>query len=208
MALNLEECDTIIAAVEANGVLLQLGFMRRFDPEFVARQRHRGGRDRAPHADQSLTQGPGLPPAGRGPQDVERELAEVNSHDWDCVRMADGIRLRASIRRSANFKGAARGVDTDISTITSGQHPLRERRAGSISGVCPCDYGYDARVEIVARRASCRSATCAGRRSSSARTRDRACSRRSTHVAQRFEWGYIREIGAFRTGIQDGIRRR
>ena len=36
MALNLEECDAIIKATEQNAVILQLGFMRRFDPEFVA----------------------------------------------------------------------------------------------------------------------------------------------------------------------------
>jgi myo-inositol 2-dehydrogenase/D-chiro-inositol 1-dehydrogenase/scyllo-inositol 2-dehydrogenase (NAD+) len=31
MALNLAECDAIIEAVEQNGVILQLGFIRRFD---------------------------------------------------------------------------------------------------------------------------------------------------------------------------------
>ncbi|MFW6063173.1 MAG: Gfo/Idh/MocA family oxidoreductase, partial [Chloroflexota bacterium] len=36
MAMNLQECDAIIEACENNGVHLQLGFMRRFDPEFVA----------------------------------------------------------------------------------------------------------------------------------------------------------------------------
>ena len=36
MALNLAECDAIIQACRDNGVLLQLGFMRRFDPEFTA----------------------------------------------------------------------------------------------------------------------------------------------------------------------------
>ena len=35
MALNLAECDAIIHSAEQNGVQLQLGFMRRFDPEFV-----------------------------------------------------------------------------------------------------------------------------------------------------------------------------
>ena len=34
MALNLDECDEIMHCVGRNGVVLQLGFMRRFDPEF------------------------------------------------------------------------------------------------------------------------------------------------------------------------------
>ena len=53
MALNLEECDQIIKVTEKNKVLLQLGFMRRFDPEFVAAsERIAGRRDRSAHDDQ------------------------------------------------------------------------------------------------------------------------------------------------------------
>jgi predicted dehydrogenase len=36
MALNLAECDAILTACRKNGVLLQLGFMRHFDPDFAA----------------------------------------------------------------------------------------------------------------------------------------------------------------------------
>jgi len=36
MAMNVPECDAMIEAVEANGVKLQIGFMRRFDSEFLA----------------------------------------------------------------------------------------------------------------------------------------------------------------------------
>ena len=35
MALNLEECDQMAAAAERNDVLLQLGFMRRFDLSLI-----------------------------------------------------------------------------------------------------------------------------------------------------------------------------
>ena len=36
MALSLEECDEMVAAAGRQGVFLQIGFMRRFDPDFVA----------------------------------------------------------------------------------------------------------------------------------------------------------------------------
>ena len=36
MALNLAECDAIIEGTRRAGVVLQIGFMRRFSPEFVA----------------------------------------------------------------------------------------------------------------------------------------------------------------------------
>jgi predicted dehydrogenase len=39
MALSIAECDAILKVTTQNSVLLQLGFMRRFDPEFVVAQR-------------------------------------------------------------------------------------------------------------------------------------------------------------------------
>ncbi len=64
MALNLQECDQIISAVEKAGVILQLGFMRRFDPEFTsAAERIQGGEIGTPMMIKSNTHGPGLPPA-------------------------------------------------------------------------------------------------------------------------------------------------
>ena len=64
MALSLEECDAIISAADTNGVALQLGFMRRFDPEFAAAaERIAGGEIGEPMLIKSLTHGPGLPPA-------------------------------------------------------------------------------------------------------------------------------------------------
>jgi predicted dehydrogenase len=66
MAFTLEECDEIEAAARKSDVVLQLGFMRRFDPDFAGGGgAHRGRRDRAPMLIKSLTHGPGLPPPGR-----------------------------------------------------------------------------------------------------------------------------------------------
>jgi inositol 2-dehydrogenase len=39
LALTIERCDEAIAAVEANGVKLHVGFMRRFDPAYVSAKR-------------------------------------------------------------------------------------------------------------------------------------------------------------------------
>jgi myo-inositol 2-dehydrogenase/D-chiro-inositol 1-dehydrogenase/scyllo-inositol 2-dehydrogenase (NAD+) len=64
MALNLEECDRIISVVKQNNVMLQLGFMRRFDPEFVAAaERIAGGEIGTPMMIKTNTHGPGLPAA-------------------------------------------------------------------------------------------------------------------------------------------------
>ena len=56
MALNLQECDAILDAVRRHGVFLQLGFMRRFDPDFVtAAQRIQAGEIGEPMMIKSLT---------------------------------------------------------------------------------------------------------------------------------------------------------
>jgi myo-inositol 2-dehydrogenase/D-chiro-inositol 1-dehydrogenase/scyllo-inositol 2-dehydrogenase (NAD+) len=155
MALNLQECDSIIAAVKENKVYLQLGFMRRFDPEFVeAAGRIRAGQIGQPMLIKSLTHGPGLPPAwARDLTTSNGMLAEVNSHDWDTVRWLMGSDYERVYVETANFKGPSRGVDTphfyDNVLVNI---RFENGGLGSITGVCPCDYGYDARVEVVGEK--------------------------------------------------------
>src|SRR5215475_2136544 len=81
MALTIEECDEMISAAEQNGVFLQLGFMRRFDPDFqAAAARIEAGEIGQPMLIRSLTHGPGLPPPwGRDLKTSNGMLAEVNS---------------------------------------------------------------------------------------------------------------------------------
>ncbi len=152
MALNLSECDQIMAACQSNGVILQLGFMRRFDPEFAAAaQRIQAGEIGRPMMIKSLTHGPGLPPPwARDLRTSNGNLAEVNSHDWDTVRWLMGSNYERVYTEVANFKGPANQIDTpnfyDNSLVNI---RFESGGLGSISGICPCGYGYDARVEIV-----------------------------------------------------------
>ena len=153
MALDEAECDEMIAAAARAGVVLQIGFMRRFQPEF-AEARARASRPASigePMVIKSLTRGPGLPPPWAW--DLERSngmLAEVNSHDFDCVRWLAGSDIVRVYAEAANLKGAARGVDAedfyDNAVVT-----LRfdSDAIGTIDGTCPADYGYDARMEVV-----------------------------------------------------------
>ncbi|MDH3944631.1 MAG: Gfo/Idh/MocA family oxidoreductase [Anaerolineae bacterium] len=155
MALTLEECDAMSAAAQANGVHLQLGFMRRFDPDFAAaEERIRAGEIGEPMLIKSLTHGPGLPPEwARDQARSNGMLAEVNSHDWDCTRWLMGSNPTRVYAETANFKGEARGVQAEDFYDTALVNLRFENGGlGSISGVCPCDYGYDARVEIVGEK--------------------------------------------------------
>ena len=155
MAMDLEECDQIIAACQKGGAHLQLGFMRHFDPDFsLAYDRIQAGEIGEPMLVKSLTHGPGLPPPwARDLKTSNGNLAEVNSHDLDATRWLMGSNPERIYLEVANFKGEERGVDTEnyydnmIASLKFESGAL-----GSISGVCPCDYGYDARMEIIGKK--------------------------------------------------------
>jgi myo-inositol 2-dehydrogenase/D-chiro-inositol 1-dehydrogenase/scyllo-inositol 2-dehydrogenase (NAD+) len=155
MALNLVECDEMIAAVRHSGVTLQIGFMRRFDPEFAAAwARVEAGEIGRPMLIKSLTHGPGLPPAwARDLRTSNGMLAEVNSHDWDTARWFAASDPQRVYTEVANFKGASKLIDTpnyyDTAVVNM---RFKSGALGVISGVCPCEYGYDARAEIVGEK--------------------------------------------------------
>lgn len=201
MAMTLAECDAIIAAAEANGVVLQLGFMRRFDPEFVAAaERIEAGEIGRPMLVKSLTHGPGLPPAwARDLKTSNGNLAEVNSHDWDCVRWLMGSNPQRVHVEVANFKGATRGVDTEHFYDTALVNIRFESGGlGSISSVCPCDYGYDARVEIIGERGIMQIGELKGQAVVVCTNRDQGLITPIYRTwPQRFEWAYIREMEHF-----------
>jgi len=155
MALTLEECDHMIAAAETNRVFLQIGFMRRFDPDFqAAAERIEAGEIGQPMLIKSMTHGPGLPPAwARDLRTSNGMLAEVNSHDWDTTRWLSRSNPRRVYAEVMNFKGERHGVNTENFYDTVLANVRFENGAlAAISGVCPCDYGYDARVEIVGEK--------------------------------------------------------
>lgn len=208
MAMNLQECDDIIEAVEGRGLLLQLGFMRRFDPEFVAAaERIFAGEIGEPMMIKSLTHGPGLPPAWAN--DIRTSngmIAEVNSHDLDCTRWLMGANPQRIYVETANFKGEERGAhaehfyDNMFATLKFESGAL-----GNISGVCPCDYGYDARVEIIGKRGIMQIGSMQGMDVVVCVNRDQGL---ITPIyrrwPERFAWAYINEIQHFVACIQTG----
>lgn len=152
MALTLEECTAMDTAAQRAGVVLQIGFVRRCQPEFAeAKRRIEAGEIGTPMIVKSLTRGPGLPPAWA--HDLDRSngmLAEVNSHDFDSARWLAGSEIERVYAETANFKGAARGVaapgfyDSAVVSLR-----FQSGTLGTIDGTCPADYGYDARAEVL-----------------------------------------------------------
>jgi len=206
MALNLQECDEINKVVDQNSVILQLGFMRRFDPEFVAAaQRIEAGEIGQPMMVKSNTHGPGLPPPwARDLRTSNGMLAEVNSHDWDTTRWLMGSNYERVYTEVANFKGAANNVDApnfyDNALVNI---KFESGGLGLISGICPCGYGYDARVEIVGDKGIMQIGELKGQSIVVCTNRDQGLISPIFRTwPERFEWAYINELQHFITCVQ------
>jgi predicted dehydrogenase len=206
MALNLQECDEINKVVAQNGVILQLGFMRRFDPEFVAAaQRIEAGEIGQPMMIKSNTHGPGLPPPwARDLRTSNGMLAEVNSHDWDTTRWFMGSNYERVYTEVANFKGAANHVDApNFYDNVLVNIKFESGGLGLISGICPCGYGYDARVEIVGDKGIMQIGELKGQSVVVCTNRDQGLISPIFRTwPERFEWAYINELQHFITCIQ------
>ena len=213
MALDLVECDAIIEGTGRAGVVLQIGFMRRFSPEFVdAARRIEAGEIGQPMMIRSATGGPGLPPAWA--RDLRRSngmLAEVNSHDWDSVRWLMASNYERVYTEVANLKGAALGVDTphfyDNAIVNM---RFESGSLGMIAGICPCGYGYDARVEIIGEKGIMQIGELQGQPIVACTDRDHGLVRPVIRTwGERFAWGYIYElehfVGCIRSGVQPRV---
>jgi myo-inositol 2-dehydrogenase/D-chiro-inositol 1-dehydrogenase/scyllo-inositol 2-dehydrogenase (NAD+) len=155
----------------------------------------------------SLTHGPGLPPAwARDLKTSNGMLAEVNSHDWDTVRWLMGADYERVYVEVANFKGSSHGVETE-NFYDNVLVNIRfvNRGLGSISGVCPCNYGYDARVEIIGEKGIMQIGELKGQAVVICTDRDQGLITPIYRTwPQRFQWGYIHEMEHFIECIQTG----
>jgi scyllo-inositol 2-dehydrogenase (NAD+) len=200
LALTVSDCDEMIACAEDACVVLQVGFVRRFQPEFVeAKRRIDAGEIGLPMVVKSLTRGPGLPPAWA--LDLRRSngmLAEVNSHDFDCVRWLVGSDIERVYTEIANFKGEARGVDVenfyDNAVVTL---RFESGALGTIDGTCPADVGYDARTEVLGTEGLIVIGQHQATSLLEIRTRGKGEVPTYASWPQRFEWGYREELRSF-----------
>lgn len=208
MALSAIECDEMIAAAARADRVLQIGFVRRFQPEFVeAAAQIDAGVIGEVMLVKSLTRGPGLPPTWA--HDITQSnglLAEVNSHCFDTVRWMAGSEIVRVYAEVSNRKGEAQGV-TAASFYDNAVVTLRfaNQAIGTIDGVCPVEYGYDARVEVVGTEGLIAIGETLGAAVLTCVDRS-AGGRRPVHKTwpERFSWGYVKEIQAFLAAARDG----
>jgi len=208
MALTVADCDEMIAAHERAGTILQIGFVRRFRTEFIeAARRIAAGDIGEPMVVKSLTRGPGLPPAWA--HELERSngmLAEVNSHDFDCVAWLGGSPIERVYAETANFKGADRGVEAeDFYDNAVVSLRFESGAIGTIDGTCPADYGYDARAEVLGSEGLLVIGEVAGMSLLEARDRETGTVRPISRTwPERFGDAYRAELAGFAEAIAGG----
>lgn len=147
MAMTLDEADAAIAACERAGVPLQVGFNRRFAPDFAAaRQVVADGGIGTPQLLRSLTRDPGLAnPAAVPPWTI---FTQTLIHDFDTLRWlnpgAEAVEVHAFADAlvAPDFKDAGL-LDTAVVTIRFSNGALATAEA-SFSAA----YGYDVRGEV------------------------------------------------------------
>ena len=152
LAISVDECRKILSDVEAGGVKLQVGFMRRFDTSFrEAKQRIDAGEIGEVVMVRSVTYGPTTPKAWM--YDLSRSngpLAEVNSHDIDTLRWFTGSEFGEVYAIAANYRcPEAREQYPDFYDNVTLTARFRNGCQGCISGAQGVQYGYDSRCEIL-----------------------------------------------------------
>jgi len=155
MAMNVAECDAMLAAVDKAGVKLQIGFMRRFDAGFVAAKgRVESGEVGRVVLVKSLTHGPTTPKPWM--YDIRKSngpLSEVNSHDIDTVRWFSGSEFEEVYAIAGNYRSPeARQQYPDFYDNVILSARLENGMQASIVGAQGVQYGYDARCEILGEK--------------------------------------------------------
>lgn len=155
MGMTEAECDRMIEAAENNRVILQMGFMRRFDEAFVrAKQIIECGEIGDVVMVRSNTRGPSVPKPWM--YDLKKSngpLAEVNSHDIDTMRWFTESEFRTVYAVGGNYRCfEAKEQFPDFYDNVVLAASFDNGMQGILDGAQGVGYGYDARVEILGTR--------------------------------------------------------
>ena len=152
LTITIQEANEMEKAIENNNVKFQIGFMRRFDENFVrAKKILDRGDIGEPLLIKSVGRGPGLPPEWYA--DLSKSnglLAEVNSHDFDSMRWLIDSEFKEVYAKGNNFKTPQyKEKYPDFYDVATVNLEFENGVYGMVDGCCPATYGYDARMEIL-----------------------------------------------------------
>lgn len=147
ISFDLKEIDKALQAVDKAGVQLQIGFNRRFDPNFArVRKAVETGEIGQPHILHIISRDPAPPPIAYVKVSGGIFL-DMTIHDFDMARFLIGSEVE-EVYTLAGVKvdpaiGAAGDVDTAVVTLKFANGVF-----GTIDNSRKAVYGYDQRVEV------------------------------------------------------------
>src|SRR5207245_3378255 len=155
LALNLNDAHAALDAVARAGVRLQIGFMRRYDPAYVAaKKRIEAGEIGEPVVFKSVGRDKDVPPLAAYQSNVNGMLFYNNTiHDFDLARwlMQDEVTEVHSYTTVAIRPEVAQFGDVVASVVN-----LKYERGaiGNVESYVQAIYAYDVRTEIVGSKSS------------------------------------------------------
>jgi scyllo-inositol 2-dehydrogenase (NAD+) len=155
LALTLEGCDEAITAAEANGVRLQVGFMRRFDPPYVAaKEKIDAGVIGTPVMFKSTGRDPWRTSLKYARREASGGLIlDMAIHDFDAARWLMG----SDVERAYAEGGCLVFPElADVGDIDNAVVNLRFRSGaiGNVDVSRNAIYGYDIRTEVIGSEGS------------------------------------------------------
>jgi inositol 2-dehydrogenase len=155
LGLTLKSTRDALEAVAKAGVRLQVGFMRRYDPAYLAaKKRIEAGEIGDLVVFKSIGRDKGPPPLRAYQSRINGMLFYSNSiHDFDLARWLTHDEV-AEVHAFATV--AIRPEIAEFGDIVAGTVNLRFRGGaiGNIESYVQCQYGYDVRTEIVGSKGS------------------------------------------------------
>jgi myo-inositol 2-dehydrogenase / D-chiro-inositol 1-dehydrogenase len=155
LGLSLDSSHDALRAVTKAGVRLQVGFMRRYDPSYVAAsKRIEAGEIGEPVVFKSIGRDKNMPPIGAYQSGINGMLLYNSTiHDFDLARWLTHDEV-AEVHSFATV--AIRPEIAEFGDVVASTVNLRFGRGaiGNVESYVQCLYGYDVRTEIVGSKGS------------------------------------------------------
>lgn len=198
LATNLSDAHAALQAVARAGVRLQIGFMRRYDPGYVAAMKCiEGGEIGDPVIFKSVGRDKDAPPLAAYQSNVNGMLFYNNTiHDFDLARwlVMDEVTEVQAYTTVAIRPEVAQYNDVVASVVN-----LKYSRGaiGNIESYVQAIYGYDVRTEIVGSKGSVFVGSVAAKTTSELLTATGRTQSLADHFLTRFADAYVAEIRDF-----------
>ncbi len=153
IALDLEQIDCALEAVQKAGVKLQIGFNRRFDPNFRrVRRAIETGEIGEPALLHIISRDPAPPPVSYVKVSGGMFL-DMTIHDFDMARYLIGAEVEEVYTQAGITVDPAIGEAGDVDTAVV-MLKFANGVIGTIDNCRRASYGYDQRVEVLGSKGS------------------------------------------------------